>query len=101
MPTILPAFREAHVLFGGDMMFDRSVRAAADTHGGDYLFSCLDPLLSSSDLVVANLEGPITATSSRSVGSTIGAPDNFVFTFPATTATLLRAHHIQIGRAHV
>jgi poly-gamma-glutamate capsule biosynthesis protein CapA/YwtB (metallophosphatase superfamily) len=95
---------QATVLFGGDMMFDRTIRTTIDQKGGDFIFSCIDATLQESDLVVANLEGPITATSSRSVGSEIGAPDNFTFTFPLSTAALLAAHHIgvvNLGNNHI
>lgn len=94
----------ASIIFGGDMMFDRTIRSAAQQKGGDYLFSCIDGTLASADFVVANLEGPITATSSRSLGSAIGAPDNFVFTFPLDTASLLAAHHVgvvNLGNNHI
>ena len=94
----------ATLLFGGDMMFDRSMRIAASTHGGDFLFSCIDPVLKDSDLTIANLEGPITDNASLSVGSAVGSPNNFVFTFPRTTASLLKAHHIDmvnLGNNHI
>jgi poly-gamma-glutamate capsule biosynthesis protein CapA/YwtB (metallophosphatase superfamily) len=103
LPILHPA-PQVTVLFGGDMMFDRTIRTTIDEKGGDFIFSCIDPTLQSADLVVANLEGPITATSSRSVGSAVGAPDNFTFTFPSSTAELLRAHHIRIvniGNNHI
>lgn len=94
----------ARVLFAGDMMFDRSIREAAETHGDDYLFTCVDRLFSSADFVVANLEGPITENDSRSTGSAVGAPDNFVFTFPISTAALLYRHNVRIvnlGNNHI
>lgn len=84
----------ATILFGGDMMFDRSIREYASQYGGDYLFSCLDTTLSAPDLVVANLEGPITDNPSVSVGSAPGGPGNYTFTFPPSTAALLARHHI-------
>lgn len=95
---------QAHVLFGGDMMFDRTIRAAAEAQGGDYLFACLDPLFGKADLVVANLEGPITDNASISLDSLPGDGNNFTFTFPTTTAPLLYAHHVRlvsIGNNHI
>jgi len=94
----------AHVVFGGDMMFDRTVRTAIEAKGGDFIFGCIDPVLSKADLVVGNLEGPITGNPSQSVGSEVGSPDNFVFTFPPSTASLLAAHHVGIvnlGNNHI
>lgn len=94
----------AVVLFGGDMMFDRSIRQYALVHGGDYLFGCIDTELRQADLAVANLEGPITASTSVSVGSTPGGTGNYTFTFPTTTAALLKAHRIELvnmGNNHI
>jgi len=96
--------QRASVIFGGDMMLDRTVRTTIDQKGGDFIFSCIDETLANADLVVANLEGPITGEKSRSVGSIIGSPDNFVFTFPLSTAVLLAVHHISVvnlGNNHV
>ena len=95
---------QATVLFGGDMMFDRSVRTAMKWRGGDFIFSCIDPLLQSQDVVVANLEGPITPHASLSATSTPGDPHNMTFTFPLSTAELLYKHHIRIvnlGNNHI
>ena len=93
-----------HIMFAGDMMFDRTVRTAARAWGDDYLFSCLDPILGSADLVVANLEGPITDFPSISEGSLPGDDKNFTFTFPTSTATLLFRHGVHIvnlGNNHI
>lgn len=101
LPSFVP---EVHVLFGGDMMFDRSVRGVAAAQGGDYLFSCIDPTLRGADFVVANLEGPITTNASLSASSTPGSPNNFVFTFPPSTAALLASHHVgavNLGNNHI
>jgi len=94
----------AYIIFGGDMMFDRSVRQFADAHGGDYLFSCLDDVFLRADLVVANLEGPITASSSKSADSLPGDGNNYIFTFPTSTAELLYKHRVRlvsIGNNHI
>lgn len=94
----------AHVLVAGDMMFDRSVRAAMDAHGGDFVFSCIDDTLKNADLVVANLEGPITDNQSLSLGSIPNTPANYTFTFAPATAALLFAHHVRLvnlGNNHV
>lgn len=94
----------ATVIFGGDMMFDRSIRATMDAKGGDYLFSCIDDVLLGADVVLANLEGPITASTSVSVGSKPGDSNNFTFTFPTSTAALLHRHGIRIvnlGNNHI
>jgi poly-gamma-glutamate synthesis protein (capsule biosynthesis protein) len=92
------------ILFVGDMNFDRYIRKVTDTRGSAYLFSCIDPLLKSADLVVGNLEGPITGYPSVSEGTVVGTPDNYRFTFSTSTAALLAKHNIQvvnIGNNHI
>ncbi len=87
---------EVTVLFGGDMMFDRSVRQYMEQYGDDHVFSCIVDVLNKPDLVVANLEGPITDNPSISVGSTPGDSNNFTFTFPPSTAALLARHNVRL-----
>lgn len=96
--------RTAEVLFGGDLMFDRSVRVAMREKGDDHAFSCFPTDFWDADLVVANLEGPITSHASVSVGSSVGAPENTTFTFPTSTAELLWRHNIMLvnlGNNHI
>lgn len=98
------AEEHATILFGGDMLFDRSIRTAIEQKGGAYIFSCLDPVLSGKDLVVANLEGPITTNASISQNSIPGDGNNFTFTFPPSTAKLLYDHNVRmvnIGNNHI
>lgn len=98
-----PAAR-ATILFGGDMMFDRSIRAAIDKNGGDFIFSCIDSILGDADFVVANLEGPITEHASVSATSTPGGKSNYTFTFATSTAPLLFNHNIRVvnlGNNHI
>ena len=40
------------MLFVGDMFFDRHIRVAAEKRGGDFLFSCIDPLLNLSNITI-------------------------------------------------
>jgi poly-gamma-glutamate capsule biosynthesis protein CapA/YwtB (metallophosphatase superfamily) len=96
--------QRATVIFGGDMMFDRSVRLVTDVMGGDFIFSCIDYVLKGADLVVANLEGPITEHDSISASSTPGDEYNYTFTFPPSTAELLYSHNIRmvnLGNNHI
>src|SRR3990167_7042114 len=60
LPPLSVPRREATVIFGGDMLFDRTIREAMEAKGEDFIFSCIDEVLSEADVVVANLEGPIT-----------------------------------------
>lgn len=94
----------AEILFGGDLMFDRTIRTTIDEKGGDFIFSCIEPTLRAADIVVANLEGPITSTSSKSVGSPVGGEWNYTFTFATSTAQLLARHNIRLvnlGNNHI
>lgn len=95
---------ETIILFVGDMNFDRYIRQVAEKRGTDYIFSCIDPLLRDADFVVGNLEGPITANESISKGTAMGAPENYRFTFPTSTAATLFQHNIKlvnIGNNHI
>lgn len=94
----------AEILFGGDMMFDRTVRQVMEREGEDFIFSCIAETLRGADLVIANLEGPITKHPSMSLGSVIGSPENFTFTFPPETGALLSRHNIRmvnLGNNHI
>jgi poly-gamma-glutamate synthesis protein (capsule biosynthesis protein) len=95
---------QATILYVGDMMFDRYIRKMALKHGEDYLFSCISSTFKSYDVVVGNLEGPITTRPSTSMGSIVGSADNYTFTFPTSTASLLSRHNISIvtiGNNHI
>lgn len=92
------------LLFGGDMMFDRYLRTVARGKGGDFLLAELRPSFEQADLVVANLEGPITENSSLSETSAVGARENYFFTFDPSVASLLKRNHIDavnIGNNHI
>lgn len=94
----------AEVMFGGDMMFDRFIRSKMEQSGEDFIFSCLASLFRSADIVIANLEGPITQNASVSVGTMPTEAENFAFTFPTSTARLLARHNIlavSTGNNHI
>jgi len=96
--------RGAKILFVGDMFFDRYIREVGYTKGGDFVFSCIDNFLRDSDLVVGNLEGPITENPSKSLRTEVGGPGNFTFTFPSMTAKLLANNNIKLvnlGNNHI
>jgi poly-gamma-glutamate capsule biosynthesis protein CapA/YwtB (metallophosphatase superfamily) len=61
-------------------------------------------LLSNNDLVVSNLEGPITNEKSVSSGTIPGSPNNYIFTFPANLPqTLFKANIklVNLGNNHI
>lgn len=96
--------KEATLLFVGDINLDRYVREVINEKGEDFVFSCIGDTLKNADLVVGNLEGPITDSPSISAGTEIGSPANYIFTFPPSTAKLLERYNIKlvnIGNNHL
>lgn len=96
--------RTATVLFGGDMQFDRYIRSVSRKRGGTFIFDGLRSEFQKVDLVVANLEGPITDNTSLSEASAEGSRDNYIFTFPPETAALLQKENVKlvnIGNNHI
>ena len=92
------------ILFVGDMMFDRYIRQTAERKDSDFVFAGVAKMLSENDLVVGNLEGPITDKPSVSVGSEIGARDNYIFTFNPDVASELWKNNVKlvnIGNNHI
>jgi poly-gamma-glutamate synthesis protein (capsule biosynthesis protein) len=95
---------EAKILFVGDMNFDRYIRKVSYNQGGDFVFSCINNFLKDSDLVVGNLEGPITENASVSMFTEPGGDGNYTFTFPTNTAELLAKNNIKLvnlGNNHI
>jgi poly-gamma-glutamate synthesis protein (capsule biosynthesis protein) len=85
------------MLFLGDMMFDRGVATNIRKRGSESVFaSGTREITDKYDLVVANLEGPITTYPSRTIDTTGKAIPGFSFTFPTSTATLLAESGIDI-----
>ncbi len=85
------------ILFGGDLMFDRNVRLMAEQNGYDNLISpALRQLLLDQDLVVANLEGPITENNSLSAGTGPGDLNNTRFTFDPEIANWLATNNLKL-----
>ena len=78
------------LVFLGDMMFDRYVRARAKEHGYVAVFGDTPTLFADSDMVVGNLEGPITSSLSISDWKDTG-PSHYTFTFATTVASSMQA----------
>ncbi len=96
--------KSVKILFVGDMMFDRYIRQATERKGNDFVFAGVKEILAEKDLVVGNLEGPITDKPSVSVGSEIGAHDNYIFTFDPIVASELWKNNIKLvnlGNNHI
>lgn len=101
----LPVYSDKiKILFLGDLMFDRWIREVNEKKGEDFVFQKVEKLFQSEDLVVGNLEGPITDKSSVSITSAFGSKENYVFTFPPETAEELFKENIKlvnIGNNHI
>lgn len=96
--------KQKTILFVGDIFLDRYIRQMAERYGEDHTFGCVVDLLTSVDMVVGNLEGPITDNASWSIGTQDGASGHYVFTFPTSSAPLLARHNIRLvnlGNNHI
>ncbi len=93
------------LLFVGDLMFDRGIRYYAGKSGeNEFIFNKISSTLLASDLVVANLEGPITDSKSVSSGTVPGSKDNYSFTFDSSVAKTLFRENIRVvdlGNNHI
>ncbi len=100
-----PILQPIRILFGGDIMLDRHIRLAAEKNGGyDFILASMKNWLDSYDLVVANLEGPITTKPSISVHSRPGEPRNYSFTFDPKVVNFLADNNIgvvNLGNNHI
>jgi gamma-polyglutamate biosynthesis protein CapA len=95
---------EIKILFLGDMMFDRYIRQVGEKRGYDFIFQGVDEILKDNDLVVGNLEGPITENKSVSVDSEFGSKNNYIFTFDPQVASVMKNHGIglvNLGNNHI
>ena len=103
--TIIKEKDYIQLLFVGDLMFDRGIRYyAGQNNGNDFIFEKISPILKSQDLVIANLEGPITENKSISLGTVAGSPRNYFFTFDPSLAKTLFDQNIRLvnlGNNHI
>lgn len=96
---------QTKILFVGDIMFDRGIRYYADKNGGnEFIFKQISSTLLGNDLVVANLEGPITDNNSISINSKEGESGSYFFTFDKSLAKTLYNQNIRLvnlGNNHI
>lgn len=82
---------KATLFFAGDMMFDRYIRQKAEEGNYSDILLDFEKKITGADIAVANLEGPITSTSSVSLGTNTSAGgDHFTFTFHPDVAEALK-----------
>ena len=79
----------ATILIGGDLMFDRKIRLFGQTSSYESLLAPLLPLFHSADLVIANLEGPITSQPSQTLRPDKTTTKSLTFTFAPIVAKAL------------
>lgn len=98
------AKKDVTIIFGGDMMFDRYIRQMSVDKGYDHILADVSEKLNTADLVVANLEGPVTNNESQSLHSEIGSYDNYIFTFDPVVLETLKKNKmtlVNIGNNHM
>lgn len=96
--------KDVTIIFGGDMMFDRYIRQMSVDKGYDHILADVSEKLNTADLVVANLEGPVTDSESQSLHSEIGSYDNYIFTFDPVVLETLKKNKmtlVNIGNNHI
>ncbi len=74
--------------FVGDMMFDRYIRERANASGYDAIFKDVKNIFEDTDVLIGNLEGPITVFSPVSDWREMNA-NHYRFTFATTVAKVL------------
>lgn len=93
------------IAFVGDMMFDRHIRELANGQedGYDYLLEEMTDTLNSFDVVVANLEGPVTSYPTKATYNQ-SDPNHYVFTFSPEIVSTLKKNNIRavnLGNNHI
>lgn len=76
--------RDFRIAVVGDTMLDASAAAVMKREGYDYAFAGSAPLYAGSEIVLANLEGPLTSRGSK-------ADKKYTFRSPARVAAALKA----------
>lgn len=100
-----PKLESLQFVFVGDIMLDRYIRTVSNRRGQDFLVhDSIRGILKEGNMVIGNLEGPITDDSSQSETSRVGEAKNYHFTFPATSAEFLKRAGIRtvnLGNNHI
>jgi poly-gamma-glutamate synthesis protein (capsule biosynthesis protein) len=81
---------KTELLFVGDVMMGRNVELLMDQKGDLYPFEHISEFFKDSDMVVANLEGPVLSNHTRTPSQ------SFSFNFHTRIPGILRSHNIQI-----
>jgi len=79
-----PEKKSIEIAFIGDMMFDRNIRKRAEQKSYNYILEDVRDELKTYDLVIGNLEGPVTDYDSKT------KQDSFTFTFDEKIIDVLK-----------
>ncbi len=105
LPTPIPPIKKIKLIFLGDMMFDRHIRKYARQNANyTYILEDFRSPFYQADLIIGNLEGPVTDNKSRSEGSVIGSTNNFIFTFEPAVLKMLKGYGkflLNLGNNHI
>ncbi len=97
--------KETRIIFVGDLMLDRYYRLLTAKNGADWVTEKSKSIFEDQDLVIANLEGPITDKKSVSAGTGWSNPSVLTFTFyPQISMEFLKNNKINlvnIGNNHI
>lgn len=102
-PTMTPS-PPVKILFTGDAMFDRNIRAVAEKNNYSFILEEMTDYLKGFNLVITNLEGPITDNESQSIDSEVGSIDNYIFTFDPQITSVLKENNfalLNLGNNHI
>lgn len=84
------------IMIGGDLMLDRGIRLVGEKYGYNSLFATATPIFEQADIVVANLEGPITSNKSKTVLANGKTGKELIFTFSPKSAKAIASSSIDI-----
>lgn len=87
---ILKEDKSIEIIVGGDVMFDRNIRSRGEKYGYESFFAEIKNFFESADLVVVNLEGPVTDKNSETFLGNGTYTKELKFTFATSTARTLK-----------
>lgn len=92
------------MLFGGDVMLDRSVRLSITQKGVGFLTEKIKSIFENQDVVMINLEGPVTSNASIS-NVAMDNPNHYRFTFDRDQTKdffkLNNVNVVSVGNNHI
>jgi len=84
------------IMIGGDLMLDRGIRLVGQKYGYNSLFASATPIFEKADIVVANLEGPITSNKSKTILANGKTGRELIFTFDPKSVKAIASSSIDV-----